>query len=111
MADKIISIKLILDKEKEFKSSLQQIGSEMKLLTAEAKKLQAQYAEEANTYDALAAKSKNLGAQYDELTKKLETQKKALENQRELKRQYEAQTESLAKKAEELQACFSFAKQ
>ena len=101
MADKIISIKLILDKEKEFKSSLQQIGSEMKLLTAEAKKLQAQYAEEANTYDALAAKSKNLGAQYDELTKKLETQKKALENQRELKRQYEAQTESLAKKAEE----------
>lgn len=101
MADKIISIKLILDKEKEFKNSLQQIGSEMKLLTAEAKKLQAQYAEEANTYDALAAKSKNLGAQYDELTKKLETQKKALENQRELKRQYEARTESLAKKAEE----------
>lgn len=106
MADKTISIKLILDREKEFKSSLQQIGSEMKLLTAEAKKLQAQYAEEANTYDALAAKSKNLGLQYDELTKKLETQKKALENQRELKRQYEAQTESLAKKEEEATAAY-----
>lgn len=106
MADKIISIKLILDKEKEFKSSLQQIGSEMKLLTAEAKKLQAQYAEEANTYEALAAKSKNLGAQYDELTKKLETQKKALENQRELKKQYEAQTESLKKEVEEATAAY-----
>ena len=101
MADKIISIKLILDKEKEFKNSLQQIGSDMKLLTAKAKKLQAQYAEEANTYDALAAKSKNLGAQYKELTKKLETLNEALENQRELKRHYEARTESLAKKAEE----------
>lgn len=106
MADKTISIKLILDKEKEFKSSLQQIGSEMKLLTAEAKKLQAQYAEEANTYEALAAKSKNLGAQYDELTKKLETQKKAFENQRELKKQYEAQTESLKKKEEEAAAAY-----
>ena len=73
----------------------------MKLLTAKAKKLQAQYAEEANTYDALAAKSKNLGAQYKELTKKLETLNEALENQRELKRHYEARTESLAKKAEE----------
>lgn len=92
---------MLVDREKEFKNSLQQIGSEMKLLSAEAKKLQAQYAEEANTYDALAAKSKNLGAQYDELTKKLEEQKKALENQRELKKQYEAQTESLAKKAKE----------
>lgn len=101
MADKTISIKLLVDREKEFKNSLQQIGSEMKLLSAEAKKLQAQYAEEANTYDALSAKSKNLGAQYDELTKKLEEQKKALENQRELKKQYEAQTESLAKKAKE----------
>ena len=106
MADKIISIKLILDKEKEFKSSLQQIGSEMKLLTAEAKKLQTQYAEEANTYEALAAKSKNLGAQYDELTKKLETQKKAFENQRELKKQYEAQTESLKEKEEEATAAY-----
>ena len=92
---------MLVDREKEFKNSLQQIGSEMKLLSAEAKKLQAQYAEEANTYDALSAKSKNLGAQYDELTKKLEEQKKALENQRELKKQYEAQTESLAKKAKE----------
>lgn len=98
---------MLVDREKEFKNSLQQIGSEMKLLSAEAKKLQAQYAEEANTYDALAAKSKNLGAQYDELTKKLETQKKALENQRDLKKQYEAQTESLAKKAEEAAAAYN----
>lgn len=98
---------MLVDREKEFKNSLQQIGSEMKLLSAEAKKLQAQYAEEANTYDALAAKSKNLGAQYDELTKELETQKKALENQRELKKQYEAQTESLAKKAEEAAAAYN----
>lgn len=98
---KDIKVQIAIDQEAQFKRSLQQIGGEFKALSAEAKKLQAIYAEDANSYTAISAKLKNLGEQYEKLTEKLNEQKNALENQKNLQQLYESQTEGLKRAAAE----------
>ena len=98
---KDIKVQIAIDQEAQFKRSLQQIGGEFKALSAEAKKLQAIYAEDANSYTAISAKLKNLGEQYEKLTEKLNEQKNALENQKNLQKLYESQTEGLKRAAAE----------
>ena len=77
-----IKSQIILEGEKEYRAackgintSLREIGSEMKLTTAE-------FADNADSVEALTAKQKLLQKQFDEQAKKAEAAEKALKKMR-----------------------------
>ena len=78
MADKKISLKIAIDGEAEFKQQLQSINSQLKTLGTESKKLDAIYADNANSYEALSAKVNMLGERYELVGEKVATLKSAL---------------------------------
>lgn len=65
MATRSISTKLAIEGEKEYKSSIKTINSELGTLKSELKLVESQFSGQANTYAALEAKGKTLASMYE----------------------------------------------
>ncbi len=102
MANKKIGLDIAINGESQYRQALQALNKELKTLGTEAKKLQAVYAEDANSYDALLAKSKNLGARYDEITNKTDELRKAITASQEAQAKWSERQSALGARLEEL---------
>ncbi len=102
MANKKIGLDIAINGESQYRQALQALNKELKTLGTEAKKLQAVYAEDANSYDALLAKSKNLGARYDEITNKTDELRKAITASQEAQAEWSERQSALGARLEEL---------
>lgn len=74
-----IGIGFALDGEKEFKTGIREINSELKLLNSQSKLVEAQYASNANSLEALTAKHELLSKQMEAGQKKVELNRLELE--------------------------------
>ena len=74
MATRVISTKLQLDGEAEYRASLKNINSELGTLKSDLKLTESQFAGQLNSYDALAAKGETLAKMYEQQEKKLAPQ-------------------------------------
>lgn len=75
-----IGPKIKIDGEKEFKSAISGINSDMKVLASEMKKVSAEFGDNKDSIEALTAKNDVLNKQIDTQKGKVEELKKALEN-------------------------------
>lgn len=80
MSQASISTKIILDGEKEYRSALRDIDSELKTLGTELKLSAEQYADNAGSVDALSAKSDILQCQLEAQRQKVATLQGALDS-------------------------------
>lgn len=78
MATRVISTKLQLDGEAEYRASLKNINSELGTLKSDLKLTESQFAGQLNSYDALAAKGETLAKIYEQQEKKLAATNKIL---------------------------------
>lgn len=78
MATRVISTKLQLDGEAEYRASLKNINSELGALKSDLKLTESQFAGQLNSYDALAAKGETLAKIYEQQEKKLAATNKIL---------------------------------
>lgn len=78
MATRVISTKLQLDGEAEYRASLKNINSELGKLKSDLKLTESQFAGQLNSYDALAAKGETLAKIYEQQEKKLAATNKIL---------------------------------
>ena len=78
MATRVISTKLQLDGEAEYRASLKNINSELGTLKSDLKLTESQFAGQLNSYDALAAKGETLAKMYEQQEKKLDATNKIL---------------------------------
>ena len=78
MATRVISTKLELDGEAEYRASLKNINSELGKLKSDLKLTESQFAGQLNSYDALAAKGETLAKIYEQQEKKLAATNKIL---------------------------------
>ena len=78
MATRVISTKLQLDGEAEYRASLKNINSELGTLKSDLKLTESQFAGQLNSYDALAAKGETLAKIYEQQEKKLAATSKIL---------------------------------
>lgn len=106
MADKSVRLKLAIDGEAEYKSALQKINAETKTLGTESKKLEAQFADSANTYDALVAKKKLLSEQYEKTAEKIEVLEKALKASNDALKKHTSETADLEAAQKKAQAAY-----
>lgn len=79
-ATRDVKTKIVIDGEKEFKSALTNINSELKKMSSELKLTETQYAGQANTTEALTAKVKALQNVLEAQKKKTETLTAAMKN-------------------------------
>lgn len=75
-----IGVGIGLDGEKEFKSAITNINSEMKVLKSEMNKVSAEFKDNSTSVEALTSKNKVLNSQIETQKDKVETLKAALEN-------------------------------
>jgi phage-related protein len=78
MATRVISTKLQLDGEAEYRASLKNINYELGTLKSDLKLTESQFAGQLNSYDALAAKGETLAKIYEQQEKKLAAANKIL---------------------------------
>lgn len=78
MATRVISTKLQLDGEAEYRASLKNINFELGKLKSDLKLTESQFAGQLNSYDALAAKGETLAKIYEQQEKKLAAANKIL---------------------------------
>lgn len=78
MATRVISSKLQLDGEAEYRASLKNINSELGTLKSDLKLTESQFSGQLNSYDALAAKGETLAKMYEQQEKKLSATNKIL---------------------------------
>lgn len=78
MATRVISTKLQLDGEAEYRASLKNINSELGTLKSDLKLTESQFSGQLNSYDALAAKGETLAKMYEQQEKKLSATNKIL---------------------------------
>jgi len=78
MATRVISTKLQLDGEAEYRASLKNINSELGTLKSDLKLTESQFAGQLNSYDALVAKGETLAKMYEQQEKKLSATNKIL---------------------------------
>lgn len=78
MATRVISTKLQLDGEAEYRASLKNINSELGTLKSDLKLTESQFAGQLNSYDALVAKGETLAKIYEQQEKKLAATNKIL---------------------------------
>ena len=83
MATRVISTKLQLDGEAEYRASLKNINSELGTLKSDLKLTESQFAGQLNSYDALAAKGETLAKMYEQQEKKLAATNKILKEAQE----------------------------
>lgn len=83
MATRVISTKLQLDGEVEYRASLKNINSELGTLKSDLKLTESQFAGQLNSYDALAAKGETLAKMYEQQEKKLAATNKILKEAQE----------------------------
>ena len=83
MATRVISTKLQLDGEAEYRASLKNINSELGTLKSDLKLTESQFAGQLNSYDALAAKGETLAKMYEQQEKKLDATNKILKEAQE----------------------------
>lgn len=79
-ATRDVKTRIVIDGEKEFKSALTNINSELKKMSSELKLTETQYAGQANTTEALTAKVKALQNVLEAQKKKTETLTAAMKN-------------------------------
>lgn len=78
MATRVISTKLQLDGEAEYRASLKNINSELGTLKSDLKLTESQFSGQLNSYDALVAKGETLAKMYEQQEKKLAATNKIL---------------------------------
>lgn len=83
MATRVISTKLQLDGEAEYRASLKNINSELGTLKSDLKLTESQFAGQLNSYDALVAKGETLAKMYEQQEKKLAATNKILKEAQE----------------------------
>ena len=74
-----INTKFSLSGEKEYKAAISQIGDGMRVLNSEMRKVESEYAKNADSVDALKAKSEVFSKKIGEQKSKIEITRKALE--------------------------------
>lgn len=102
MAERVVSTKLILAGEKEYRAAIQDVNREMKVLDSEIKLVDNSFKGQANTLAALQAKNKALNDVIVKQTEKLNIEKQSIEKTKELQTQYAAQAEAARKKLDDL---------
>lgn len=88
MATRTISTKLAVEGEKEYKSSIKTINSELGTLKSELKLVESQFFGQANSYAALEAKGKVLASMYEAQESKVSKLKEAIEKTQEVQAAY-----------------------
>lgn len=96
-----IKTRFALEGEKEYKSAISNINSDLKVLEAEAKNVQARYADQKDSADALAATSQVLARQLDAQSAKVDVLRKAYQ---EAKEKYDAASSSTDSNAASVEA-------
>ncbi len=102
-ATRDVKTKIVIDGEKEFKSALTSINSELKKMSSELKLTETEYAGQANTTEALTAKMKALQNVLDAQKKKTETLSAALKNAESAQKAYGNRVEELKGKLANVQ--------
>lgn len=106
MADKKISLKIAIDGEAAYRDSIKKINSENKTLNAEMKRLQAVYADSANSYDFLAKKGEILAKVQGELEKKTDDYRNLLTLTKMSLLEHRSATEELAEAAKKATSAY-----
>ena len=65
MAGPTIATRLAIEGEKEYKSAIKTVNSELATLKSELKKVESQFSGQANSYAALSEKGKTLASMYE----------------------------------------------
>ena len=99
-----IRTRLVLDGEAEYNASLKKVRSEQELLKSELAKLNQEYAGNANSMEALSKKGEILQKQYSAQEEKLNTYKKALEDAKNIERQFAEEVDKSQKELEHSRA-------
>ena len=97
MATRTIATKLAIDGEKEYKSAIKTVNSELGALKSELKLVESQFSGQANSYAALEAKGKVLASMYEAQEEKLSTLKEALKGAEGAQQGYGKQVEEAKK--------------
>lgn len=98
MAGKIISTKLIIEGESEYKRSLSSINATLGILKTNLNDVKANFAGQANTIDALKAKQEALAKVQQATTEKVAAARGALDAAKAAQQQYAAQVETCTNK-------------
>ena len=101
MATRIISTKLAIDGESEYRAALSKINTEIKTLQSSLKLTESQYQTNANSMQALTAKGEALSNLYKAQQQKVESLKSALDNAKKAEETYASQKAALIAKIEE----------
>ncbi len=101
MAQRVISTKLAVEGESEYRASLTRINGEIKSLQSALKLTESQYQTNANSMAALSAKGDALSALYTAQAAKVKELSAALDNARNAEAAYAAKKQELTAKIEE----------
>lgn len=98
LATRVISTKLAIEGEGEYRAKLSQVNAELKSLQSSLKLTKSQYQINANSMEALTAKGKALSDLYTAQKNKIDLLKTALSNAREAEQKYAQQKAELIAK-------------
>lgn len=104
MAERVISTRLVLEGEKQYRAAVDGINREYKLLQSQLKLVDSQFTGQRNTLAALEAKHKALNDVIANQAAKLKADTDALKNAKTLQADYARQAEEAKRKLEELAA-------
>lgn len=104
MAVRVISTKLALDGESEYRAALKNINADLRLHQSELDKVEAKYRDNANSLEALTAKGDVLQKEYNAQAQKLQILSAALEKANQANRLYSYQVEQSSSKLEKAKA-------
>lgn len=93
MATRIISTKMAIEGEEEYRRSLGNINSALAAMKAELANVKAEHRDSANSMDALRAKSEALSRVQEQLSAKIKAAAEGLENAQKVQQSYAARVE------------------
>lgn len=102
MAERVISTKLVLNGEKEYRAQMQAINQEYRTLDSQLKLVESSFRGQQNTLAALEAKNKALNDIIAKQAEKLKTEKDALQKNQEYKAKAAEQAEKINEKLKAL---------
>lgn len=100
MATRVITTKLAVQGESEYRASITRINSEIKTLQSALKLTESEFQNNANSMEALTAKEEALQKLYDAQAEKVKKLESALKNARKAEEEYAAKKQQLTEKIE-----------
>ncbi len=104
MAERDLSVRLVVSGEKEYRDAMKQASAELKTLQSELKKVTSEFEGQENTIDALEAKNKALNDILSKQTEILEKEQAAIKSNRDLQEKYAQAADEARQKLDRLNA-------